>query len=72
MLHYSTTLTRPFNSFFAFQAAPATETKDEKKDEKKADRPKSPSLFSKLIAPFKGDKKPKSPKKEKKEIEVSR
>jgi len=39
-------------------------------DAKKEDVPKSPSLLSKLLAPFKNEKKakaPKSPKKEKKE-----
>lgn len=48
-----------------------------KKDEKKEDRPKSPSILAKLLAPFKGDKAekvkkvktPKSPKKDKKKEE---
>jgi len=41
---------------------------------KKEERPKSPGLLAKLLAPFKGEKKvkaPKSPKKEKKkEVEA--
>jgi hypothetical protein len=45
---------------------------------KKEDRPKSPGLLAKLLAPFKGDKAkvekkvkaPKSPKKEKKKEEA--
>jgi hypothetical protein len=42
-------------------------------DEKKDDRPKSPSILAKLLAPFKNEKKSKekSPKKEKKKEEVS-
>lgn len=31
----------------------------------KDEKPKSPSLFAKLLAPFKGEKKEKKPKKEK-------
>lgn len=56
----------PMFIFSIHQAEP--EAKKEKED-----RPKSPSLLAKLLAPFKGEKKakvPKSPKKEKKEIEA--
>ena len=47
----------PHSPQFKAEAAPA--------EAKKEDRPKSPSILAKLLAPFKGDKKEKAEKKPK-------